>query len=380
MACDELYDLKSDPYEMHNLINKRGERATVARLRRQLATLVAQSVGLRSSKSAEAADMILTKRAFLAASLVAASGAVRAQAYPSKSIRLIVPLAPGATADIVARVFAEELGKALGQTVVVDNKTGAGGTIATAEAARAPADGYTVALVSQGTLVFNMGLYKAPGYDSLKDLAPVTVSGGVSNVLIVHPDNPAKTVDDVLAQARAKPGQLTFSSGGVGTSHHMSGVLLELRTGVKLQHVPYRATPAGIQAVANGEVTMGLFNTPTVIGLIKGGKLKAIAVTSEKRSDLLPDVPTMIESGVKDYVVNTWMGFAVPAGTPEPVVGKLNAELNRIGQLPAVREKMLAQGIEMLPPESPAAAQKLVRDDLTLWLPIIKASGASADQ
>ncbi|HZB56206.1 MAG TPA: tripartite tricarboxylate transporter substrate binding protein, partial [Reyranella sp.] len=241
--------------------------------------------------------MILTKRAFLAASLVAASGVVRAQAYPSKSIRLIVPLAPGATADIVARVFAEELGKALGQTVVVDNKTGAGGTIATAEAARAPADGYTVALVSQGTLVFNMGLYKAPGYDSLKDLAPVTVSGGVSNVLIVHPDNPAKTVDDVLAQARAKPGQLTFSSGGVGTSHHMSGVLLELRTGVKLQHVPYRATPAGIQAVANGEVTMGLFNTPTVIGLIKGGKLKAIAVTSEKRSDLLPDVPTMIESG-----------------------------------------------------------------------------------
>ena len=219
--------------------------------------------------------MILTKRAFLAASLVAASGVVRAQAYPPKSIRLIVPLAPGATADIVARIFAEELGKALGQTVVVDNKTGAGGTIATAEAARAPADGYTVALVSQGTLVFNMGLYKAPGYDSLKDLAPVTVSGGVSNVLIVHPDNPAKTVDDVLAQARAKPGQLTFSSGGVGTSHHMSGVLLELRTGVKLQHVPYRATPAGIQAVANGEVTMGLFNTPTVIGLIKGGKLKA---------------------------------------------------------------------------------------------------------
>ena len=324
--------------------------------------------------------MAITKRAFLAASLVAASGVVRAQAYPSKSIRLIVPLAPGATADIVARVFAEELGKALGQTVVVDNKTGAGGTIATAEAARAPADGYTVALVSQGTLVFNMGLYKAPGYDSLKDLAPVTVSGGVSNVLIVHPDNPAKTVDDVLAQARAKPGQLTFSSGGVGTSHHMSGVLLEMRTGVKLQHVPYRATPAGIQAVANGEVTMGLFNTPTVIGLIKGGKLKAIAVTSEKRSDLLPDVPTMIESGVKDYVVNTWMGYAVPAGTPEPVVGKLNAELNRIGQLPAVREKMLAQGIEMLPPGPPAAAQKLVRDDLALWLPIIKASGASADQ
>ncbi|MDP1841170.1 MAG: tripartite tricarboxylate transporter substrate binding protein [Reyranella sp.] len=319
------------------------------------------------------------KRFLLAAALIACSTAAMAQAWPAKSIRMIVPLAPGATADIVARIFADELSKALGQTVVVDNKTGAGGTIATAELARAPADGYTMGLVSQGTMVFNIGLYKTPGYDPLKDLALVAASGGVSNVLIVSPDNPAKTVADLLAQARAKPGELTYASGGVGTSHHMSGVLLELRTGVKLQHVPYRATPAGIQAVANGEVTMGLFNTPTVIGLIKGGKLKALAVTSEKRSELLPDVPTMAEAGVKDYVFNTWMGFAVPAGVPAPVIARLNAEINRIGQLPQVREKMLAQGIDMLPPESPAAAQKLVRDDLGLWVPIIKASGASAE-
>jgi tripartite-type tricarboxylate transporter receptor subunit TctC len=239
---------------------------------------------------------MLTKRAFLATSLVVVSGAARAQTYPAKSIRLIVPLAPGATADIVARIFAEELGKSLGQTVVVDNKTGAGGTIATAEAARAPADGYTLALVSQGTVVFNMGLYKTPGYDSLKDLQAVAVSGGVSNVLIVHPDNPAKTVADVLAQARAKPGELTFSSGGVGTSHHMSGVLLEMRTGVKLQHVPYRATPAGIQAVANGEVTMGLVQHAHGHRPDQGRQVKAIAVTSEKRR-LLPDVPTMDRIG-----------------------------------------------------------------------------------
>jgi tripartite-type tricarboxylate transporter receptor subunit TctC len=323
--------------------------------------------------------MSTTRRILLATALAATVMPAAAQTWPTKSIRMIVPLAPGATADIVARIFAEELAKSLGQTVVVDNKTGAGGTIATAEAARAPADGYTMLLVSQGTMVFNIGLYKSPGYDSLKDLMPVTVTGGVSNVLIVHPDNPAKTVADLLVQARAKPGELTFSSGGVGTSHHMSGVLLEQRSGVKLQHVPYRATPAGVMAVVNAEVTMGLFNTPTVIGQIKAGKLKALAVTSENRSDLLPDVPTMIEAGVKDYVVNTWMGFAVPAGVPEPVVARLNAEINRIGQLPQVREKMLAQGIEMLPPAPPAAAQKLVRDDLALWLPIIKASGASAE-
>ena len=159
----------------------------------------------------------------------------------------------------------------------------------------------------------------------------------------------------------------------------MSGVLLELRTGVKLQHVPYRATPAGIQAVVNGEVRWACSTRRRSSARSRAASSRRIAVTSEKRSDLLPDVPTMIEAGVKDYVVNTWMGFAAPAGVPEPVVGKLNAELNRIGQLPAMREKMLAQGIELLPPGPPAAAQKLVRDDLTLWLPIIKASGASAE-
>jgi tripartite-type tricarboxylate transporter receptor subunit TctC len=315
----------------------------------------------------------------LAAAPLVSLGTAQAQSWPAKPIRLIVPLAPGATADIVARLFGEALGKSLGQTVVVDNKTGAGGTIATAEAARAAPDGYTLLLMSQGTMVFNIGLYKAPGYDPLKDFVPVAISGGVSNVLVVPPDNPAKSVSDLLAQARAKPGELTYSSGGVGTSHHMSGVLLELRTGVRLQHVPYRATPAGIQAVANGEVAMGLFNTPTVLGLIKSGKLKALAVTSEQGSDLLPGIPTMIESGVKDYVVDTWMGFAMPAAVPEAIVGKLNGELNRLGQSPELRQKMLAQGVDMLPPRSPAEGQKLIRDDLALWLPIIKASGATAE-
>ncbi len=319
------------------------------------------------------------KRRTLLLGALALPAAARADTWPSKAIRLIVPLAPGATADIVARLFAEELSKALGQTVVVDNKTGAGGTIAIAEAARAAPDGHTVALVSQGTQVFNIGLYKNPGYDPLKDFTTLAISGGVSNVLIVHPSNPAKTVADVLAQARAKPGEYTYSSGGVGTSHHMSGVLLELRTGVKLQHVPYRATPAGIMAVVNGEVRMGLFNTPTVLGQIRSGSLKALAVTSEKRSTLLPDLPTMIEAGVKDYVVDTWMGFAAPAGVPDAIAARLNAELNRIAYLPPIREKMQAQGIEALPPGAPADAQRVVKADLDLWLPIIKASGASAE-
>lgn len=323
--------------------------------------------------------MVLTKRTLLAAALAAVSTRTMAQTWPTKPIRLIVPLAPGATADIITRIYADELGKALGQNIVVDNKTGAGGTIATAEAARAAPDGYTMILISQGTVVFNIGLYPKPGYDPVKDFDSVAVAGSVSNILVVHPDNPAKTVADVIAQAKAKPGEMTYSSGGTGTSHHMSALLFERDTGVKMQHVPYRTTPAGIMGVVNGEVAMGFYNTPTVIGQIKGGKLKAIAITSEQRSALFPDLPTMVEQGVKGYVFNTWMGFAVPKGAPAPVVEKLNAEFIRIAKLPAVREKMAGQGIDMMPAEPPAAVDKLVRDELALWVPIIKASGATAE-
>jgi tripartite-type tricarboxylate transporter receptor subunit TctC len=323
--------------------------------------------------------MSYVKRLLLTVALVAGSGAALGQDWPTKPIRLIVPQGPASTVDILARTYGDELAKSLGKNIVVDNKTGAGGTIASAEAAHAAPDGYTMLLTAQGTMVFNMALYARPGYDSLKDFDGVAVTSGVSNILVVNPGNPATTVADLIAQARARPGELTYSSGGTGTSHHMSGVLLERAAGISLQHVPYRTTPAGILGVANGEVVMGFYNTPTVIGQIKGGKLKAIAVTSQQRSALLPDVPTMIEQGVKGYIVNTWMGFAVPKGVPPPIVARLNAELIRISQIPAVRDKLNAQGIDMMSPEPPAGAEKLVRDDLAMWVPIIKASGASAD-
>jgi tripartite-type tricarboxylate transporter receptor subunit TctC len=292
---------------------------------------------------------------------------------------MIVPFAAGSGADTVGRTFAEELAKALGQPVVVDNKGGAGGLLGTAEGARAPADGYTLLLTSQGATVFNMGLYKTPGYDPLKDLAPVVTTGILTNVMVVSSANPATTVADVIAQARAKPDQLTYGSSGVGSSLHMSGVILEQRTGIKLQHVPYRGAPAAVLAVINGEVTMGFFNAPTVLGQIKAGKLKALAVTTKDRSVMLPDVPTMMEAGIPDYVVATWLGFALPANAPPAIVSRLNAELNRIGQLPQVKERLLVQGFEMLPPGSPEAARKLIEDDQALWLPIIKESGAKAE-
>ena len=326
-----------------------------------------------------ASRQLLTRRHALAGALLLSPAAARAGDWPERPVRMIIPFAPGAGADIVGRTFAEELAKALGQPVVVDNKGGAGGLMGTAEGARAAADGYTLLLDSQGTTVFNIGLYKAPGYDPLKDLVPLSVAGVLPNVLVVPAANPATTVADVVAQARARPGEVTYGSSGVGSSLHMSGVILEQRTGVRLQHVPYRGAPTAVLAVVNGEVTMGFFNTPTVLGQIKGGKLKALAVTTKDRTVMLPDVPTMIEAGVPDFVVAGWLGFAVPAKTPGAIVARLNAEINRIGHDPQVKEKLLVQGFELLPAGSPEAARKLIEDDQAVWLPLIKQSGATAE-
>ena len=302
-----------------------------------------------------------------------------AQGWPGKPVKLLVPLAAGSTADIVSRTVGTELAKRLGQPVVVENKPGAGGTSAMAEVARAPRDGYTIAFASQGTLVFNQALYSAPGYDSVKDFAPLAFVGGVSNVMIVSPSSPATHPRDIIAAAKAKPGELTFSSGGSGTSHHLSGVLFGQLTGTQLVHVPYKGAPQGVLAAMTGEVSMGFFNTPTVITQIRGGKVKALGVTSLARSPLLPDVPTLDELGVRGYEVNTWFGFVAPAGTPPEIVARLNGELNDILALPAVKESLVSQGFELAPPTTPSAFMKLIQDDMAKWIPIVKASGATAN-
>ena len=326
--------------------------------------------------------MILARRAlpaFLAAACLAAAPAALAQAWPSKSIRLIVPLAAGSTADIISRTVGAELTKSLGQPVVIENKTGAGGTIAMAEVARSQPDGYTISFASQGTLVFNQALYANPGYDSLKDFQPIAFVGGVSNVMILNPSNPATKPAEIVAAAKAKPGTLTFSSGGSGTSHHLSGVLFGRMTGTDLVHVPYKGAPQGIVAVMSGEVTMGFFNTPTVISQIKDGRLKPVAVTSLTRSPLLPQVPTLDELGVKGYEVNTWFGFVARAGTPAEIVQRLQAEIQKVLADPAIKEKLAAQGFEIAPPMTPAQFAKVIADDLAKWVPVVKASGAKAD-
>jgi tripartite-type tricarboxylate transporter receptor subunit TctC len=299
-----------------------------------------------------------------------------AQTYPMKPINIIVPLGAGSTVDIIARVVGAELTKSMGQPVTVELLPGAGGTIGTAKAAKSAPDGYTITIASNGTHAINMGLYLNPGYDPIRDFAPIALVGAVTNVMIVHPSNPAFTPQDVAAAARVRPGELSYASGGVGTTHHFSGVMFASMANLKLEHVPFKASLDGINQVIAGKVTMGFFNMPTVLTQIREGKLKALAVTSKTRSNFLPQLPTLDEAGLAGYEVTAWFGFAAPAGTPAAVIERLNAEINKVMVNPEVRDKLVAQGFEIARPDTPAAFGKLMRDDLARWLPIVKASGA----
>lgn len=321
-------------------------------------------------------------KSFVAISLAAGvlvANSVNAQNFPVRQIRLLVPLAAGSTADIISRTVGTELAKVLGQPVVVENKPGAGGTIAMAELARSVPDGYTISFASQGTLIFNQALYANPGYDSAKDFSPIAFVGGVSNVMILPPKSKFNKPAEIIAEAKAKPGSVTFSSGGSGTSHHLSGVLFSNMTGTDLLHVPYKGAPQGILAVMSGEVTMGFFNTPTVINQYKAGDVKAIGVTSLKRSPLLPEVPTLDEIGVKGYEVNTWFGFVARAGTPKAIIERFNTEISRILASPEVKTKLVSQGFDLAESTSPEHFGQIINDDLKKWIPIVKASGAQVN-
>jgi tripartite-type tricarboxylate transporter receptor subunit TctC len=315
----------------------------------------------------------------VAAGVVSISDGALAENYPVKPIRLIVPLAPGSTADIASRFTAEELSKALGQPVVVVNKPGAGGAIGTLELARAAPDGYSIGFASQGTLVFNQAIHTNPGYDSRTDFAPIALLGRASNVMVVHPANTAGAPADIVAMAKSRPATITFSSGGSGTSHHLSGVLFAGATAIELVHVAYRSAPQAVLAVMKNEVAMGFFNTPMVISQIKNGKLKAIGVTSLDRSPLLPNVPTIDEQGVNGYEMNTWGGFVAPAGTPPEIVERLNAELTAIFASSHAKEALGTQGFDLTAPMTPSAFAKLIADDVARWAPVLRAAGAKVD-
>ena len=304
---------------------------------------------------------------------LAALTPAQAQQYPSKPITMVIGFGKGTTAEIIGVVVAEVLSKNLGQPVKVELKPGEGSGLAMEQVEKAAPDGYTIGMVTQGTHVFNLSLYKTLKYDP-KKIVPVTPIAAVTNVMTVHPSNPANTPMDVVAAARAAPGKLTYASGGVGTSHHLSGALFAAMTGTDIKHVPHLVSVEGIKRIVDGEMTMGFFNIPTVIDEIKTGKLKALAVTSLTRSPHLPDVPTLDASGIKGYEMVTWFGFGVPAGTPPDIIQRLRDEVAKVAADPAVQAKLKEAGLDPIEQMQPAAFAKFIEADLAKWAPIIKAS------
>ena len=298
---------------------------------------------------------------------------------PSRPVTLVVPLAPGSTADILSRTLAEVWSQRLGQPVLVDNRPAAGGVVATEFLKNAAPDGHTLGLVSQGTIVFNHFLTRHPRYDARQDLALVAPFATVTNAMVVAKNSRIRSPAGLVAAAKERPGVLTYSSGGIGTSHHISMALFAQLTGVELAHVPYRGAPAGIAAATAGEVAVGCYPVPAVQGPIRAGDLRPIAVTSAGRSEFLPEVPSLRELGVADYELATWAGLAAPRRTPAPVVARMAAETARALDDATTWAKLRQQGLEAMARLNPAAFAAFVDSEFAKWGPVIGATGATTD-
>ncbi len=318
-------------------------------------------------------------RAALAALFILAPGAVAAQsAYPAKAIRYVVPFPAGGPLDIVARAIGQELTKVWNQPVIVDNRPGAGGNIGAELVAKSPPDGYTILMGAVSTHAINPTLYSKLAYDPIKDFAPVTLITSVPNVLVVHPSLPVKNVKDLIALAKARPGQLNFASGSTGSAGHLAGELFNSMAGVQMTHIPYKgAAPAVIDLIA-GHVSLMFDNLSSALPNIKTGRVHAIAVTTLKRSPLVHDLPTIDESGLRGFDVSTWFGIFAPAGTPPEIVGKLNSEVARVLHTSEMRERLAALGAEPIG-NKPAEFAAFIKAEIPKYAKVIKASGAKAD-
>jgi len=312
----------------------------------------------------------------LALSLVSMLAA--AQAWPSKPIKYIVPFAPGGTTDILGRTIADKLSIALGQPVVIENKPGAGGGLGAEFVAKAAPDGYTIMGGTISTHAINASLYKDLPYDPVKNFVPITLIARVPNMLVINPNVPAKNVQELVALLKANPGKYTFASSGNGTSQHLSGELFKIQAGVDMQHIPYKGSPPALQDVMGGQVTMTFDNITTAWPLAKDGKLRAVAVTTAKRSSIAPEVPTLAEAGLPGYEIGSWQGVFAPAGTPPEIVKRLNAEIVKIINSPDVQQRLSTLGAEPAPntPEEFAAMVKL---EVVKWADVVKKSGAKVD-
>jgi tripartite-type tricarboxylate transporter receptor subunit TctC len=300
-----------------------------------------------------------------------------AQQYPSRPIRVVVPFAPGGAVDIVARMVSLRLSDAVHQPVVVDNRSGAGGTIGTDIVAKAPPDGYTLLIGSMGVAV-NAVLYPKLPYDTLKDLATVTMLAEQPNIVVVHLSVAAKSIGELIALAKAKPGQIAYGSGGVGSNSHFATVLFLMMAKIDTLHVPYKGLGPAITELVGGHVQMAISNVSTALPHVRSGKLRLLAVTTGKRFSLFPDTPTVSESGVPGYESSGWYALWAPAGTPREIVATLNGEVTRILTSTAMKDQLAAQGLDAIP-TSPEAFAKQLRVEIEKWGKVVKATGAKPE-
>jgi tripartite-type tricarboxylate transporter receptor subunit TctC len=306
----------------------------------------------------------------------AAAPAAHAQ-YPAKPVRLIVPFPPGGGTDSMARVLGPKLGEALGQTVITDNRGGAGATIGTDMAAKSPPDGYTLLLMTI-TNAIGASLYTNLKFDLVRDFAPVTRLATTPHILVVHPSIPAKTVKELVALAKARPAALVYSSSGTGTVSHLAGEYFGYLTGTKMLHVPYKGGGPSVAALISGEVSIGFATMPSVLAQVQSGRLRAIAMTTAERASSLPKVPTVQDAGVSPYDVGSWYGLSVPTGTPKEVITRLHDATSKVMVLPDVKERLAASGFEIIL-STPEQYGTFVRTEVERWAKVVKASGAKAD-
>ena len=316
-------------------------------------------------------------RLMAAALLLAAASVAPAQEYPIKPVRVIVPFPPGGGTDLMARVVVQKLGETVGGTFIIDNRGGAGGSIGSDVAAKSPPDGYTILVVS-GAHAINPSLYPKLPYDTVRDFAPITMITSGPGLLVVHPSVPAKTVKEFVALARSRPGQLNFASAGTGTPPHLAGELFKTMTGVSMVHIPYKGNgPAYVDLLA-GHVPVMFPTIPTAIPQVRAGRIRALAVTSAKRTEIVPELPTISESGVPGYEVSSWYGLLAPAGTPAAIVSRLQQGVAKALRLPDVGQKLKADGLDLVgsTPEQFGAA---IKTEIVKWAKVVKASGAKVE-
>ena len=303
--------------------------------------------------------------------------AAQAQTYPTKPVRMVVGFPPGGAVDIVARIIGKRLGENLNTPIVVDNRPGAGSAIGAEVTAKAPPDGYTLFLTA-GSIAINVGLQKHPPYDPVKDFAAVSLIASTPNVLVVQPSLPVTTVADLIKLARAKPGQLNYGSGGSGTMTHLSGELLKVMTGIQITHVAYKGAPLAVVDVMAGQIQMAIGALPGALPQIKASQVRAIAVTTTKRSPSAPDIPTVAESGVPGYEASNWYGMLAPAATPAPIVTRLNGEIGRVLQEAEIVESLRRQGLEPVP-STPDEFARYMKSEIAKWSKVIRAAGLQAE-